>query len=572
VSDGYDADVVVIGSGFGGAVAALRFAEAGHRVIVLERGGWVTREGFEADLDWFWNPERGRFGPNDIRRRGDTIAPWVGAAVGGGSHVYAGTLLRRDDFDDFPAPIRETDMSPYYDRAESMLCPQRYPDWPPYDRARATQLLLDAGETLAATSDDVEDHGRVPLGISFAPADGTPGETFVNPHGSEQRYFDPAEQSLLGGDIGAKNTLDHNYLFLAQKAGAEIRDSIEVDHIEPLDAGGYRVSGAVLRSPDADTVQLTARRVVVAAGSLGSTQLMLRNRDVHGTLANLSDAVGSRYSTNGDFVSGLMPHKWIVLSWLGFVAGIIGLALGNEIVALCGVVGYGLGMLLSGRAYDPDIGATNSDFIRFRGLRGQGQGAYIEGGRYPTPGRLSVAVVMSLLGAYRPHRYRWILVATNWLRRWVPPFALFARTWPIPLLKMGRDEALGTIALDESGRAVIRFDQEANREYYAYLDALGRRVAQASGSWWLPNVVYRAFRIMEIPHNQGGLPMGTSPADGVVDDAGRVYGHDDLMVLDGSIVPVAIGPNPALTITAVCERAMEEILAQIERDDRVSTD
>ena len=191
-----DADVVVIGSGFGGAVATLRFAEAGRRVVVLERGDRVSRERFEADPDMLWIPRRHRFGMNDLRGRGRNIIPWLGAAVGGGSHVYAATLKRRADLSDFPASIRDADMSRYYERGERMLGAERYPDYPPYSEVRALEILCRAGDTVAREHPElVEEHGRILLGISFAPPGTPPGAKFVNAHGAEQRYSDPTEPS-----------------------------------------------------------------------------------------------------------------------------------------------------------------------------------------------------------------------------------------------------------------------------------------------------------------------------------------------------------------------------------------
>lgn len=582
----FDADVIVIGSGFGGAVAAKRFAEAGQRVLVLERGKRVSREDFEPDMDFFWRPHKNRYGFNEFRFRGRNLVPWVGAAVGGGSHVYAGTLKRRAELDGFPEAIRADGLDAHYARAETMLGATEYPDYPPYSDVRATQLLLEAGDRMT-DEPDVVDHGPIKLGISFAPPDRTPGERFENDHGCVQRYYDPAEQSILGGDIGAKNSLDRNYLFVAETHGAEILPLTEVDRIEPMDAGGYRVSGLnhqpstslwrrftrawvpFCGKVEGTPVEYTARRVVVAAGAVGSTELLLRNRDVHHTLPELNHNLGARYTTNGDFISFLFPFRGIAVSWLGTICAIIGLVMGNWWLAGAGAVGYLLGLAMSRRPFDPDIGTTNSDYIRFGEPSGTSQRAYIESGRYPTPTRLLFAVVLSALGQWRPHKYRWVISFTNLLRRWVPPFAMLARTWPIPLLKMGDDRAFGVIRLNRKQRAVIDYDVAGNKQFYAELNRLGRRVAKHTGSFWAPNLLFYAFGVLEVPHNQGGVPMGDRPTDGVVDHAGRVFGHDDLIVLDGSIIPVSPRPNPALTITALAERAMDKILAQVEAGEPV---
>ena len=583
----FDADVIVVGSGFGGSVAALRFAEAGERVLVLERGRWVKREQFEADPDAFWHPRRHRFGINELRPRGRNIIPWLGAGVGGGSHVYAATLKRRVSFDGFPSAVTDGEMAECYAVAEEMMAATRYPDYPPYSDVRATQLFYRIGEKLQREHPDlVEDWGPINLGISFAPPGETPGAEFTNAHGARQRYSDPGEQSLLGGDIDAKNSLDRNYLHCAQQHGARIEAMTEVDRIEPLPGGGYRVHytryveetgrvrrwlrnwfPALIRSRDT-TGQCTARRLVISAGAIGSTELLLRNRDVHRTLRDLSPRLGHRYTSNGDFVSLMLPFRGFFVSWLGMALVVTGLFT-RWWVAAVGVALYALGLVVSRRNFDPDIGTTNSDYIRFRHRDGSSQGAYIESGRYPTPVRAALAVLLSSLGLWRPHRYHRIVHLTRWLRRWVPPFELIARSWPIPLLKMGRDDATGTFRLDERGRAIIDYDFAANREFYRYLNRLGRLAARAADAWWVPNFPAFIFKRIEVPHNQGGVPMGEHPDDGVVDHAGRVFGYDNLLVLDGSIIPVVPGPNPALTILALSERAMRYVTDQLRQEGTV---
>ncbi len=583
-----ETDVVVIGSGFGGSVAALRFAEAGRRVVVLERGDKVSRDTFQADLDFLWRPSRNAYGAHDLRTRGKTIIPWLGAAVGGGSHVYAGTLKRRDDWDGFPAAIRATDMTPFYDRAETLMGSALYPDWEPYRSVRATTLMLAAGQKLKQERPDlVEDAGRVHLAISFAPPGVAPGTEFVNAHGAPQRYSDPEEQSILGGDIDAKNTLDRNYLWLAERAAvpAEIRPLCEADRIEKLADGRWRVE-YIARVPLVrwkafrhrwlpfrralveERRAIVARHLVVAAGAIGSSELLLRQRFVHRTV-DVGPMLGQKYTTNGDYLSLLIPARGVFVSWAGFVAAVVFAFLGWWLAAAAGLAAYYGGILISKPGFDPDIGTTNSDNIKFKGEDGHAQGAYIESGRYPTLGRMLDAVAISAArGRFRPSGFRTLAKVRRVVRWVIPPFGALARTYPIPLLSMGRDDAFGTFKLVD-GRAIIDYDVAANREFYAYLDRLGRLVARAADAYWLPNLAYTLFRRMEVPHNQGGVPMGEGPADGVVDHAGRAFAHDDLMILDGSIIPVSVGPNPALTILALSERAMEIALAQLAQDGRI---
>lgn len=588
MSEEFDADVAVVGSGFGGSVAALRFAEAGYRVVVVERGDHVSPETFEPDLDMFWSPERQRFGMNVLRRRGRHVVTWTGSAVGGGSHVYAATLKRLESFERFPSTIRDDDMARFYAMAEDMLDATEYPDRPPYSDVAATELLLTAGRELASTHPGlVEDAGRIRLGISFAPPGAPAGSTFTNRHGAPQRYADPRDQAILGGDIGSKNSLDRNYLLLAERHGATIESLSEADRISRLPEGGWQVEVRRLlrdprwtsrlrrrwalrpRPPLARPDRVRAKIVVLAAGALGSTELLLRNRDVHRTLEPLSDRLGSRYTTNGDTLTLLLPTNGLALGWAGVGLLALGAARRKPALLAIGGVVHAAGVRQARRSYDPDLGPTNSDYIRFRGADGQAQGVYIEGGRYPNPARWAMAAALTAVSGYRPTSYRTIARLTSLARRWVPPFDVLARSLPIPLLTMGQDRAEGRIRLDGEGRLRIDLDLAANDEYYRYTDRLARMVARAAGARWLPNPVLSRLGIVEVPHNQGGVPMGESAADGVVDHAGRVFGIDDLVVLDGSVIPVSPGPNPALTILALAERAMPHLLGQLRADGRI---
>lgn len=585
-----ETDVLVIGSGFGGSVAALRFAEAGRRVVVLERGDRVTRDRFRADLGFLWKPDRHAFGMHDLQVRGDQIITWVGAAVGGGSQVFSGTLKRLEDWDGFPSAIRATDMTPFYERAEAMMGGAPYPAERPYQAVHTTQLMLQAGARLRREHPDlIEDCGPVHLAISFAPPGRDPGTEFVNEHGATQRYYDPREQSILGGDIDTKNSLDRNYLWRAEHKASSpvtIRPLCEAETIEPTGDGRWRV-GYVRRvpaagggpslqrlwrpsrsAPDSEVGAITTKHLVVAAGAVGSSELLLRQRESYGTL-DLGEHLGRRYTTNGDYLTLMIPFRGLVVSWLGFLAAVMCVFLKQWVGVGLGLAAYFGALWLSPPTCDPDKGPTNSDSLRVKGRDGRTHGGYIESGRYPTPGCLVGAILLSVVtGHFRPGCYRW-LVAVSKVFRWVvPPFGALARTYPIPLLSMGRDDAFGTFRL-VGGRAVIDYDVAANREYYAYLEKLGRMVSRAANAFWLPDLASKVLGRLVVPHNQGGLPMGEGPGDGVVDHAGRVFGCDNLMVLDGSIIPVSVGPNPALTILALSERATDIVLAQVARDGRI---
>lgn len=560
-----DADVVIIGSGFGGSVAALRFAEAGYSVIVLERGGWVTREHFEADADMFWDPSDGHYGINQFQKRGKTIIPWLGAGVGGGSHVYAATLKRRDFFDDFPQGIDLQEMAPYYERAEKMMGGNKYPDYPPYNKLPAYVLFRKAERRMAkAFPELVEEQGDILLGISFAPEGEQPGSSFTNDWGANQRYSDPEEQKILGGDIDSKNTLDKNYLFRAQELGAKISPFSQAEKILQTEDGNYVIEWCDPRQDQERKGKLTASILVVSAGTIGSTELLFKCRHAYKTLPKISPSIGKFYSSNGDYVTLLIPKRGLLLSWGGLVGAIVGLVNGWLPFMLFSVLLYIAGWVRAGKKPEPDIGTTNSDYIRFSHRDGSTQGAYIEGGRYPTPFKAGIAIVMSLFGQYDPKKYRTISKYTGWFSTYVPVFELIARSWPVPLLMMGRDDAVGQFYLDEDEKIAIDFPLVDNRAYIKYLEKIGRLFSKEAKSYFIPNFITKLFKIIEVPHNLGGVPMGAGPEEGVVDHCGRMFGYDNLLVLDGSIIPVVLGPNPALTILALSERAMERILKQLE--------
>jgi cholesterol oxidase len=127
---------------------------------------------------------------------------------------------------------------------------------------------------------------------------------------------------------------------------------------------------------------------------------------------------------------------------------------------------------------------------------------------------------------------------------------------------MGRDAAYGEMSLRDD-QLWIDFDVAANADYYRYCDRIGKLVAKASRSRFVPNFLFKLSHRLQVPHNLGGVPMGIDRDHGVVDGCGRVFGHPNLMVLDGSILPAATGPNPSLTILAVAERAMDHVVAQV---------
>jgi len=567
-----DTEVLIIGSGFGGSVAALRFSEAGKKVMVLERGGRITRENFEADDDMLWQPDKGRYGMNDFQKRGKNVVPWLGAGVGGGSHVYAATLKRRDFFDDFPSDISVSEMIPFYERAEEMMVAMKYPDYPPYNTLPSYQIFRKAEKAMQADYPEiVEKQGEILLGISYAPPGGSPGEIFTNKYGAKQRYSDPEEQKILGGEIEVKNSLDKNYLFLAEKNGAIIHEFREVQKIESLSGNGYLVHWKDPRKGVQLKGKISCDVLICGAGTIGTTELLVKNKLVHKTLPNLSKQLGKTYFSNGDYVMFLVPKKGLLISWLGLIITIVGFIIPEIWIAASGIIVYILGWILSGKKHKPDAGTTNSDYIRFKHRDGSTQGMYIEGGRYPTPLKASVAIGMSLMGKYRPSSYKKISKAVNFAGKYVPIIELIERSWPIPLLMMGRDDAVGRFKLNKLEKVVIDINLEENEAYVEYLEKWAKKFSKEAKSYFIPNYIAKIFKIIEVPHSMGGCSMGKDELSGVVDSYGRVFGYENFLILDGSILPCSLGPNPALTILAFAERSMETVIPQMEELGTIKT-
>jgi len=293
-----ETDVVVVGSGFGGAVTALRRAEHGERVVVIERGRRYRGQDFPRTIGQFGrsfhNPATGDgFLEYRAFKKVDVIA---GVGVGGGSLHYfnVNTPTPPEVFarDGWPTGVTRSVLDPYYAVVTEMLdsrpvtIPAAQVDLPPRTVAFGR----------AATA-----AGHVPEHLPIAV---WTGEARTHPiSGQLQEPCNYCGNCLLGCDRGAKNTLDHNYLALAEQHGALILEQATATGVTPLPGGGYEVALARSAGAPQPTIErIRARHVVLAAGALGSTELLLRCRDELGTLPKLSRLLGTRFSINGEFL------------------------------------------------------------------------------------------------------------------------------------------------------------------------------------------------------------------------------------------------------------------------------
>jgi cholesterol oxidase len=517
--DSYDA--VVIGSGFGGAVVACRLAEAGRSVAVLERGRRWHRSEFpraigEVAERAFWEPGRSHgFIEYASFRNVDVIQ---GAGVGGGSLHYFNVNVPAapEIFADrrWPADLTRDVLDPYYERALGVLESATLRPPPGRDALPTRTVVFTEAARRAGL-----DTQPLPLAVYTS-------EPRVNPvTGEEQNPCNYSGNCLFGCNIGAKNTLDTNYLARAERLhGAEIHALHSVDAIRSHPMGGYEVRYRHLeddpQSPStAGTVH--AAEVVVAAGALGSTQLLLRCRDRDGGLPKLPRSLGTKFSLNGEMLLAFASHT-------------------------PSLTNPGLGPPITARATAQtadhlitveDLGLPDALFW------------YLEGGLDLRLGRLSG--MASLLIAYA----RSLMTRGGADLRLDRLVGDSVTSRVIPYLGMGNDSSDGQIRLDGDSLE-IDWSVGHNRQLYKEMYSVMGRIAKAAGARFVPSIFYRwPLRKLVTAHPLGGCAMGDDPATSVVDHRGQVWGHPGLYVVDGSVMPTALAVNPSLTIAAVAERS-----------------
>jgi cholesterol oxidase len=522
----FDEDVVIVGSGFGGSVAALRLVEKGYRVRVYEAGRRFEDEDF-ARTSWdirryLWAPMLGCFGVQRIHRLPHVMI-LAGAGVGGGSLNYANTLYQPGATFFADPQWRgladwESELGPHYATAKRMLgVVEQYPHTGPVER-----IMAGAAEELGVA----DTFRRAPVGVWF----GTPGERVSDPffggEGPERTGCTLCGNCMVGCRVGAKNTLMKNYLALAERRGVTIEPFRTVVEVRALDTGGFAVttqrSGAWLRR-GRRTVR--ARQVVLAAGTWGTQQLLHRMR-ASGALPNVSAAVGRLTRTNSEALDGAASTR--VPEGLELARG-VAITTSFHVDERTHVenVRYGPGSNL--------MGALATIMVP---------------GDVSFPRRIGILVGRALRTPVRQLRL-------GSLRRW-------SERGIIALVMQTADNSLTLSLRRRFGRSVLTSAQGHGEPNPSHLpqahrasEAIARGVereggvpTEARGSW--PEV----FGIPLTAHFLGGAVISGSPADGVVDRYHRVWGHPDLHVVDGAAVPANPGVNPSLTITALAERAL----------------
>ncbi|SED42826.1 cholesterol oxidase [Streptomyces misionensis] len=548
-NDGYDYDVIVVGSGFGGSVSALRLTEKGYRVGVLEAGRRFTRESLPKnswDLkNYLWAPKLGMYGIQRIHLLGNVMV-LAGAGVGGGSLNYANTLyVPPKAFFDDPQWKDITDwqeeLRPYYDQARRMLGVRLNPTMTPSDvHLEAAARRMGVGDTFHLA----------PVGVFFGDgkdADGTakaaPGQRVPDPYfggaGPERNACTECGECMTGCRHGAKNTLNENYLHLAQKAGAVVHPMTTVVSVTDDSRGGYAVATLPTdRKKKGEGRVFTARRVVLAAGTYG-TQTLLHRMRTGGQLPYLSKRLGDLTRTNSEALVGAQTLD---------------------------------------RRYRKVHGAARADFTRGVAITSSihpDENTHIEPVRYGkgsnAMGGLSILQVPYAEGSSR---------ALGWLANAARHPVLVLRSlsnrrWSertiIGLVMQSLDNSLTTyLKPDGVGKGLLTARQGHGspnpKQIRAATEAATALAAEING---FPGS--NVGELMGTPltaHFLGGCPIGDSAETGVIDPYHRLYGHPGISVVDGAAVSANLGVNPSLTITAQAERAMSFWPNKGEEDPR----
>ena len=495
-----DTDVLVIGSGFGGGVAALRAAQAGRRVIVAEMGRNVSpadmAAGARSALRLLWEPAvglRGYFRQTVLRH----VTVVGGVGVGGGSLVYAAVLLRPDDAT-LSAPgwgAVDVDWSaqldPHYATAATMLRRSTNPH-----RGRQDEWLEQAAAEMGVS----DTFGPTPQGIDFTACV-------------------QCGQCITGCPSGAKATTADTYLSEAQRLGAEIRPQLKAQFLLPLGAAGKHGWKVAFVDPlhPSRVSAITAREVVVAAGVLGTTELLLASRDRWRTMPALSQRVGDHVRTNSEAFAAILHPP------------------GTDVTE---------GATISSHFYpDATTHVTNNRFPRSYGFM-KWYLSPATGGADGTARRRRT--LRSLLR--HPMSATANARATDWHRR-TTILTVMQHAENEMALRLTR--TLGRWRL----RSELPPDAAPIPAFLPQADAAGVAVAAASGGRAYSTVLESLLGVGATAHILGGAVIAADAESGVVDSDHRVFGYDNLRIMDGSVVPENIGVNPSWTITAMAERA-----------------
>ncbi len=516
-------DYIIIGSGFGGSVSALRLAEKGYKVLVIESGRRYRPQDFPKTnwnlRKWLWAPRLFCYGIQKIHMLKNVLI-LAGSGLGGGSLVYANTLLVPPDpfFEDPDWSNLERDwkkeLMPFYEKAKKMLGVTTNPHLSAPD-----ELLKKYGKEI----DREKYFHPTEVGVFF----GEPGKTVPDPFfdgkGPERRGCTLTGHCMVGCRDGGKNSLDKNYLWLAENLGVDILTDHKVKNVRVMENGEYeikakKVTGFLFKR----SKKINANGVVFSAGALGTNDLLAKCKE-SGNLKDLSDTLGKNSRTNSEVMTGLTAGRKV--------------------------------------DFNPEgVAITSGLFVN--------ENTHVEVVRYPK-GSSAMTFLTTLLVDKQNGRSRtWLLlkemlkhplkmlsisIPFGWARRSVILLVMQTIDNKIELIRKRRwwSPFRKTLTSNNTGKKIPAYIQEAN-------DAARSMAKRVEG---IPQsaITEILFDIPVSAHILGGCVMGKNREEGVTDKYHKVFGYENMYILDGSAVPANLGVNPSLTITAMAERAMSYI-------------
>ena len=509
-------DAVIVGSGFGGSINALRLAQAGKSVLVLERGKRYKPGEFPRDIrdvnNLFWRYPRkpDSQGLYELRFFSG-LAVMVASGVGGGSLIYANVHIRPDAevFADprWPRSINRQRLDPYYDKVASMLGIAPIP----------SDIKLAKRDAYRAAARQT---GREVFDPDMA-------VSWNRPAGPGREACRLSTQCQFGCQFGAKNTLDLTYLAQAERLSAQVRTGIYVGHVEPAESG-YRVHFKDLA--DNASASVTGTRVVLSAGTLGTNEILLRSRDTYRTLPALSRALGYGYSANGDFLGSIQNSRGDLVPWEG-----------PDVTSVIRYDDVPQHFTMAAPTFSRDVMTVLASL-------GQGRNRWL---------RPFAPIVWPMLDRLVPWSFQHGLL--DHPSRLPAPHAGDPAHMTF-LFAIGRDNAKGVMRLN---KGCLDIDWDYARENGTLIDnmtAAMQAICDVYGGTFAPLFTWSIFRRVLTVHSLGGCHLSESPQTGVVSPRGEVHGYPGLFVADGSVIPTSIGFHPSMTIAAVSEYIAEGVV------------